>query len=228
MGPRDAPGNQFPRLRRIRRGDQPAAGGRPLRIEVERPRAVREPRLPPLRPDDSGPAARRRVDRRARRVRSKRRDAGPRAPPPSLGPHGGRPSRPGDAARVLRGQRSRARPHRRGALENSVLEEHGRLRRRGRRAERAGPRRLSPRALPRDLTVQPAGDDSSVREHDRRPCDDRRDSPPPLAVAIRPLRNAARRDLRRRAGRSPVRGDHARAVAHGKESLPRERSPGNR
>ena len=58
-----------------------------------------------------------------------------------------------DAARDGRRQRPRARPHRRGDFAQPLLEGVGDLRHRGRRAERAGPRRRAPLGPVRDQPV---------------------------------------------------------------------------
>ena len=122
---------------------------RPERAGVSRDKRVRcgrtrSPTYPAVRHGDPRSASRRRLDRRVPRARAVGADAGARdrcicrtitrrargaESPTPQGVHGG--------------QRSRARPHRRGAVALAVLEDHRRVRARGRRAGRARSRRLA-------------------------------------------------------------------------------------
>ena len=152
-------GHHVPQLRRVRR--LRTARRRTTRCRRATAATSRScarntnPTYPGLRPRHSRPAPRRHL---ARRVQAVRRAAGTM---PALeivrlpndhtsGAAAGTP----DAARRVRRQRSRARPHGRGAVAKSPFwSEHGRLRARGRRAERTRPRRLAPVADARDLGV---------------------------------------------------------------------------
>ena len=143
-------------------------------------------------------------------------------------PPGARAGR-ADAARLLRRQRPRARPDDRGAVALAVLEEHGRVRARGRRAERSRSRRLAPLAAARHLAVQPPRRRAPLRQHDRRAAHDRGDPAASTSLSQfdhygRPLRDiwaatpGPARHTRRSRPRSPLDERNPRGTRGARES----------
>src|SRR5262249_32519691 len=83
-------------------------------------------------------------------------------------------------------------PHRRSAVPLALLDQHDRVRARGRRPERPRSHRFPSLAVARRLGLWPPRRRAPIREHDRRGRDHRPHLAPWHAVPVRPLRPAAR------------------------------------
>ena len=146
LGRRRARGAHAPELRGVRRRRRRDGRRRPSPVEGHggRPRRQHVSVLPRLRPRHPRQRARRHLPQGVPRLREGEGDAAPHDRAARQRPHGGDEEGRAHAARDGRRERRRARAPRRGDLALAVLEGHGDLRDRGRRAERLGPRGRAP------------------------------------------------------------------------------------
>ena len=129
------------------------------------------PAYPPYDLSHPRQPARRRLARGVSPLRGQRRAAAAEHHPPGQRPHLRHAARHADAAVDGGGERPRARPAGRGDQRQPLLEGVGDLRPRGRRAERARPRRLAPLGRPSSSArSRAAAGRSTARSTRRRAC----------------------------------------------------------